>query len=72
MMRLRIEPQPTPQEAEAIAAAIEMLLGRSSHGRHEVDRYIELRFNDAARDETWRRDYTWRALARTEALNPGV
>ena len=71
-MRLRIEPEPTPQEAEAIAAAIETLLGRSRHGRHTVDRSIELRFNDSAGDDTYQRDYTWRALARIEALTPGV
>ena len=67
MIRLRIEPQPTPQEAEAIAAAIETLLARPGHGRREVDRYRAPRFND---DAIVRHD--WRALARIEALNPGV
>jgi hypothetical protein len=67
-MRLRIEPQPTPQEAEAIAAAIEMLLARSgSNGR-------KLRFNDDMNlyDDTYPQDYTWRDMARIEALTPGV
>jgi hypothetical protein len=71
-MRLRIEPEPTPQEAEAIAAAIETLLGRYGHGGHTGERSVELRFNDIGGDDTFQRDYTWRGLARIEALNPGV
>jgi len=66
--RLRIEPQPTPQEAEAIAAAIEMLLARSG------PRGEKLRFNDDMNlcSDMLPQDYTWRDMARIEALTPGV
>ena len=68
MMRLRIEPQPLPQEAQAIATAIEVLLARSG----PQDR--QLRFNDDmnASGDTYPQNYTWRGMARIEALIPGV
>jgi hypothetical protein len=62
-MRLRIEPEPTTQEAEAIAIALEVLAARSGA---PVSR---LRFNC---DGEQPRDYTWRDMARIEALTPGV
>ena len=67
-MRLRIEPQPTPQEAPAIATAIEVLLARSGPTAKK------LRFNETMNesDGTYPQDYTWRDLARIEALTPGV
>ena len=67
-MRLRIEPHPTPQEAQAIATAIEVLLARSGPAAKK------LRFNEIMNesDGTYPQDYTWRDLARIEALTPGV
>jgi hypothetical protein len=63
-MRLRIEPQPTPQEAEAIATAIEVLLARSGPTSKKL-RY-------SASDDVQPHDHTWRDMARIEALTPGV
>jgi len=57
-----------PQEAHAIATAIELLLARSG----AQDR--KLRFNDDmnASGDTYPQDYTWRDMARIESLTPGV
>ena len=81
MTRLRIEPQPTREEEQAILAALEVLLGFGPTAK-------KLRFNDAAFarkgyvdmrrlrinvcGDTHIQDYTWRDVARIEALTPGV
>jgi tRNA G37 N-methylase TrmD len=65
-MRLHIEPQPTPHDAAAIAAALEELFARPDTGK-------ELSFNDAAlSDPLYPRPRTWRDVARIEALTSGV
>jgi hypothetical protein len=66
-MRLRIEPQPTPHDAAAIAAALEELFARPDPAGKELS------FNDAAlSDPMYPWPSTWREVARIEALTRGV